>query len=70
VLIFPTATDELAGQRAWQIGPAFGAIYKGIPGVLLGALVQNPISFAYTSGNRRQLSFGVTVAFPHLRPWS
>jgi hypothetical protein len=46
---FPTATSTTAGLRAWQIGPAFGAIYKGVPGLLLGALVQNPISFAYTS---------------------
>jgi hypothetical protein len=56
VFIFPTATDKTAGQNAWQVGPAFGAIYKGIPGVLLGGLVQNPISFAYTSGASRPLS--------------
>lgn len=55
-LVFPTATHPLAGQRAWQIGPAFGAIYKGIPGVLLGVLVQNPISFAYTSSRARPVS--------------
>jgi hypothetical protein len=52
VFVFPTATDESAGQGAWQVGPAFGAIYKGIPGLLLGVLLQNPISFAYTSGDR------------------
>jgi hypothetical protein len=53
VFVFPTATDEVAGQGAWQVGPAFGLIHKGIPGVLLGCLVQNPISFAYTSRDRR-----------------
>jgi hypothetical protein len=53
VFVFPTATHELAGQGAWQVGPAFGAIYKGVPGLLLGVLVQNPISFAYTSPDRR-----------------
>jgi len=52
ILIFPTATDKLAGQGAWQAGPAFAAIYKGIPGLLLGGLVQNPVSFAYTSPSR------------------
>ena len=52
VFVFPTATDKLAGQGAWQVGPAFGMIYKGIPGVLLGGLIQNPISFAYTSDDR------------------
>lgn len=56
VLVFPTATHALAGQGAWQVGPAFGAIYKGIPGLLLGCLVQNPISFAYTSPSRPALS--------------
>jgi hypothetical protein len=56
VFVFPTATSEFAGQGAWQVGPAFGAIYKGIPGVLLGSLIQNPISFAYTSRDRRPLS--------------
>jgi hypothetical protein len=56
MFVFPTATDHLAGQGAWQLGPAFGAIYKGIPGLLLGCLVQNPISYAYTSGNRRPIN--------------
>jgi len=56
VFVFPTATDRSAGQNAWQVGPAFGAIYKAIPGVLLGTLIQNPISFAYTSGAARPLS--------------
>ena len=56
VFVFPTATDKLAGQGAWQVGPAFGAIYKGIPGLLLGGLLQNPISFAYTSSDRPSVS--------------
>ena len=56
IFVFPTATHETAGQGAWQIGPAFGAIYKGIPSVLLGGLIQNPISFAYTSRDRRPVS--------------
>ena len=56
VFVFPTATDELAGQGAWQVGPAFGAIYKGIPGLLLGGLAKNPISFAYTSSDRPSVS--------------
>ena len=50
----PQPTNLRAG--AWQVGPAFGAIYKGIPGILLGGLLQNPISFAYTSSDRRPLS--------------
>jgi hypothetical protein len=56
VFVFPTATHETAGQNAWQVGPAFGAIYKGIPGFLAGCLLQNPISFAYTTSRHRPLS--------------
>jgi hypothetical protein len=56
VFVFPTATDDLAGQGAWQVGPAFAAIYKGIAGLLVGCLLQNPISFAYTSSDRKPLS--------------
>jgi hypothetical protein len=48
---FPTATYRTAGVGAWQIGPALGIIYKGIPGLLLGCLVQNPFSVEYTTAN-------------------
>ena len=51
-LVFPTATSKSAGQGAWQAGPALGAIYQGIPGLLIGFVAQNPISFAYTSPHR------------------
>jgi hypothetical protein len=56
VFVFPTASHPTAGQGAWQVGPAFAAIYKGIPGLLLGCLVQNPISFAYTDSDRDPVS--------------
>jgi hypothetical protein len=56
VFVFPTATHRLAGKGAWQVGPAFAAIYKGIPGFLLGCLILNPISFAYTSPDRQPVS--------------
>lgn len=50
--MFPTATSKSAGQGAWQAGPALGAIYTGIPRLLIGFVAQNPISFAYTSPDR------------------
>lgn len=50
--VFPTATSKSAGQGAWQVGPAFGAIYTGVPGLLVGFIFQNPISFAYSSPHR------------------
>lgn len=49
VFVFPTATSLGAGQEAWQVGPTFAAVYKGIPGLLAGVVIQNPVSFAYTS---------------------
>lgn len=56
MFVFPTATHRTAGQGAWQVGPAFGAMYKGVPSLLAACLVQNPISFAYTSGDRQRQS--------------
>ena len=56
LFVFPSATHRTAGQNAWQAGPAFAAIYKGIPGLLLGTLVQNPISFAYTRSDAESIS--------------
>ena len=35
-----------------RVRPAFGVIYGGIPGLLIGFIAQNPISFAYTSPHR------------------
>jgi hypothetical protein len=56
LFVFPTATHREAGQGAWQVGPAFAAIYKGIPGLLLGTLVQNPISFATVASDRKSVN--------------
>ena len=50
--VFPTATSRSAGQGAWQAGPALGGVYTGIPWLVMGFLLENPISFAYTSPNR------------------
>jgi hypothetical protein len=54
--VFPTATDKTAGQGAWQVGPLFAALYKGTPWMIAGALIQNPISFAYTAPDRQRVS--------------
>jgi hypothetical protein len=32
--------------------PCFRAVYVGVPGLLVGFIAQNPVSFAYTSSNR------------------
>jgi hypothetical protein len=70
--VFPTATSTSAGQGAWQAGPALGAIYSRIPGLLLGFVLQNPIAFAYTSAKRpRQntLEFQPILALHLWRQW-
>jgi len=50
--VFPTASSKSAGQGAWQAGPALGVVFTGIPGLVVGFIAQNPISFAYTSPDR------------------
>jgi len=45
-LVFPTAGASALGQGKWQAGPAAGAIYTGIKNLTIGAVAQNPISFA------------------------
>jgi hypothetical protein len=70
--VFPTATSRSAGQGAWQAGPALGAIYRGMPGLLLGFVLQNPVSFAYTSPARRPqntLFFQPVMALHLWRKW-
>ena len=56
IFIFPTATHREAGQGAWQAGPAFAAVYKGIPGLVLGTLIQNPVSFATVASDRKSVN--------------
>jgi hypothetical protein len=56
MFVFPTATSRSAGQAAWQAGPAIGAVYKGIPWLVAAFVLQEPISFAYTSRNRPPLN--------------
>jgi len=58
--VFPTATTAAAGSGTWQAGPAAALVYRGIPNLLLGGLLQQGTSFAYTSPDRKpvtQLTF-------------
>ena len=47
--IFPTSSSNLLGQGAWQMGPAAGFSYRGIPRLNIAGLLQQATSFAYTS---------------------
>lgn len=46
VFIVPSSTNRFAGSGKWQLGPSAVAIFTGIKGTVIGALVENPISFA------------------------
>lgn len=59
-LVLPTASSRSAGQSAWQLGPAFAFRFRPIPSLLLGALIQQATSFAYTSSDATPVT-SVTV---------
>jgi hypothetical protein len=72
MFVFPTATSSSAGQGAWQAGPAMGAVYTGIPWLVMGFLLQNPVSFAYTSPKRppqNTLEFQPALALHVWKGW-
>jgi hypothetical protein len=50
-LIFPTSTTNLAGNGAWQMGPAGAFSHRGVPGLDIAGLLQQATSFAYTSSH-------------------
>jgi len=54
--VFPTATTHAAGKGAWQAGPAGAVVYRGIPGLLLGGLLQQGTSFLYTAPDRKPVT--------------
>jgi hypothetical protein len=45
-LVFPTATSRALGAGKWQAGPSFALIYTKASNWTIGAIFQNPISFA------------------------
>ena len=68
-LVFPSATSAALGQGKWQAGPAVAAIYTGINNLTVGAVAQNPISFAGSSGrspaNALMITPTLTYNLPH-----
>jgi hypothetical protein len=64
--VFPTGRVPKAGKHAWQVGPAVGVSYRGIPHLTLGFLFQNPISFAYTNSSathQSQMQFQPIISY-------
>jgi hypothetical protein len=54
--VFPTSGSAHTGNGAWEVGPAFGFSYRGIPGLNVSGLLQQAISFAYTSPKSKPVS--------------
>jgi hypothetical protein len=48
-LVFPTASDRALGEGKWQAGPAVALIYTGVKNLSVGAVWQNPMSYAGAS---------------------
>ena len=46
ILSVPSATNRFAGSGKWELGPSVVAIFTGVQGMVIGALIENPISFA------------------------
>ena len=70
--VFPTGRVSKAGKHAWQVGPAFGVSYRGIPHLMVGFLFQNPISFAYTNSSatpQSQMQFQPLISYTLGRGW-
>jgi hypothetical protein len=55
-LVFPTSASDRVGDGSWQAGPAGGFSYRGIPGLNIAGLLQQAISFAYTSSKAPPVS--------------
>jgi hypothetical protein len=67
-LVFPTATSTALGQGKWQAGPAVAGIYTGIKGFTAGMVLQNPVSFAGSSGRPAVNSLVLTPTLTYNLP--
>src|SRR6266404_1010971 len=64
--VFPTGRVSKAAKHAWQVGPALGVSYRGIPHLMVGFLFQDPISFAYTNSSatpQSQMQFQPLISY-------
>jgi hypothetical protein len=68
VLVFPTATPDSLGQGKWQVGPAAAIMYTAVKHLQMGALFQNPISFAGDSGRESVNALFITPTLTYNLP--
>ncbi len=67
-LVFPTATSKSLGAGKWQAGPSFALIYTKVKNLTVGAVFQNPISFAGDSSRPGVNSLIITPTFTYNIP--
>jgi hypothetical protein len=68
VLVFPTATSESLGQGKWQVGPAAAIMYTAVKHLQLGAIFQNPVSFAGDSSRESVCALYITPTLTYNFP--
>ena len=67
-LVFPTATSKQLGAGKWQAGPSFALIYTRVENLTVGAVLQNPISFAGDSSRPAVNNLIITPTFTYNVP--
>ena len=67
-LVFPTATSKVLGAGKWQAGPSFALIYTNVKNLTMGAVLQNPISFAGDSSRQAVNNLIITPTFTYNVP--
>ena len=67
-LVFPTATSKVLGAGKWQAGPSFALIYTNVKNLTMGAVLQNPISFAGDSNREAVNNLIITPTFTYNVP--
>ena len=67
-LVFPTATSKALGAGKWQAGPSFALIYTNVKDLTMGAVLQNPISFAGDSSREAVNNLIITPTFTYNVP--
>ncbi|WP_193164501.1 hypothetical protein [Microbulbifer hainanensis] len=66
--ILPTATAPELGQEKWQLGPATAIMYTAVKNLQVGAVFQNPASFAGDSNRESVNSLSITPTLTYNLP--
>ncbi len=67
-LVFPSATAKQLGQQTWQAGPAAGIMFTGIRNLVVGAILQNPVSLNSSSHRARVNALSVAPTLTYTLP--